>query len=79
VIVPRPGARQAEALLRHFGLSSAHLIGMRFAINVALGTAIVWHTLRALDDANPIWAVASMIAASDPEPDEARRISRPAS
>jgi len=74
VIVPRPGARHAEALLRHFGLSYAHLIGMRFAINVALGTAIVWHTLRALDDGNPIWAVASMIAASDPQPDEARRM-----
>jgi len=60
--------------MRHFGLSPADLVGMRFAINVALATAIVWHTLRAIDDSNPIWAVASMIAASDPQPVEARRM-----
>jgi len=60
--------------MRRFDLSYAHLLGMRFAINVALGTAIVWHTLRAIGDGNPIWAVASMIAASDPQPDEARRM-----
>ena len=60
--------------MRHFGLSPADLVGMRFAINVALATVIVWRTLRAIDDSNPIWAVASMIAASDPQPDEARRM-----
>jgi uncharacterized membrane protein YccC len=70
----RPGARQAEALMRRFGLSRADLVGMRFAINVALATTIVWNVLQALGDRNPIWAIASMIAASDPEPDEARRM-----
>jgi uncharacterized membrane protein YccC len=71
-----PGVRQAEALMRRFGLSQADLVGIRFAINVALGTTIVWHTLRALGDSNPIWAIASMVAASDPQPDEARRMFR---
>ena len=74
MIMTRPGVRQAEALMKRFGLSEAHLVGMRFAINVAIATTIVWHTLKAIGDSNPIWAIASMIAASDPDPDEARRM-----
>jgi len=54
----------------------ADLIGVRFAINVAIATTIVWHVLKAAGDSNPIWAIASMIAASDPQPDEARRMFR---
>src|SRR5689334_10888016 len=38
----RPGVRQAEALMKRFGLSPADLLGLRFAINVALATVIVW-------------------------------------
>jgi hypothetical protein len=74
MIMPRPGVHQAEALIKRFGLSPSHLIGMRFAINVAIATAIVWHVLNAVGNGNPIWAIASMIAASDPQPDEARRM-----
>ena len=76
MIMSRPGARKAEALMKRFGLSEAHLVGVRFAINVALATTIVWNTLRAIEDINPIWAIASMVAASDPQPDEARRMFR---
>ena len=76
VIMALPGARHAEALMRRFGLSHEHLVGIRFAINVALATTIVWHALQAIDDRNPIWAIASMVAASDPQPDEARRMFR---
>jgi len=47
---------------------------VRFAINVALATTIVWNVLQAVGDRNPIWAIASMIAASDPQPEEARRL-----
>jgi hypothetical protein len=64
----------AEALLNRFGLSSTHLVGLRFAINVALATTIVWNVLHAVGDRNPIWAIASMVAASDPQPEEARRL-----
>jgi hypothetical protein len=60
--------------MRRFGLSEAHLVGLRFAINVGIATTIVWNTLRAIGYGNPIWAIASMIAASDPQPDEARRM-----
>jgi uncharacterized membrane protein YccC len=72
----RPGARHAEALMRRFGLSQEHLVGIRFAINVALATMIVWDTLHAIGDSNPIWAIASMVAASDPQPDEGLRMFR---
>ena len=62
--------------MRRFGLAQEHLVGMRFAINVALATTIIWHVLRAFDDRNPSWAIASMLAASDPQPAEARRMFR---
>src|SRR5262245_35465168 len=66
----------AQALMERFGLSYTHLLGLRFAINVALGTTIVWIVLQSIGDPHPIWAIASMIAASDPEPQEARRMFR---
>ena len=69
----RPGVRWAEGVMQRFGLTVEDLIGMRFAINVGLGTIIVWQSLD-LAHRNPIWAIASMIAASDPHPDEARRM-----
>jgi uncharacterized membrane protein YccC len=73
---PRRGARQAEALRQRLGLSYEQIVGVRFAINVFIASSIVWFTLRAIDDSNPIWAIASMVAASDPEPVEARRMFR---
>ena len=72
----RPGARQTEALLTRFGLSPPDLLGLRFAINVALATGILWTVLQMLHVGNPIWSIASMIAASDPQPEEARRMFR---
>jgi len=60
--------------MMRLGLSYERMEGWLFAVNVALGTTIVWHTLRAFSDTNPIWAIASMIASSDPQPDEARRM-----
>ena len=70
----RPISVKAEALRQRLGLSYDHLIGIRFAINVAISTAIVWSTLKLIGDKNPIWAIASMVAASDPMPLEARRM-----
>jgi len=72
--MPRPGSRQAEALLKRLGLSYEHLLGMRFAVNVFIATTIVWYTLKQIGDTNPIWAIASMVAAADPQPEEARRM-----
>ena len=41
-------------------------LGVRFAVNVFLATIITWLLLRLSTRANPIWAVASMIASSEP-------------
>jgi uncharacterized membrane protein YccC len=52
------------------------LVGVRFAVNVWIASAIVWYTLRHIADTNPIWAIASMIASSEPEVKEAARMFR---
>src|SRR6516164_2116081 len=50
------------------------VLGLRFAINVFIGSTITWYTLSRFADTNPIWAIASMIAASDPQVNEAARM-----
>jgi uncharacterized membrane protein YccC len=52
------------------------LVGVRFALNVFIGTSIVWLVLKLIADTNPIWAIASMIAASDPQVKQAIRTFR---
>lgn len=52
------------------------LLGVRFAVNVFIGTTALWILLRLLADTNPIWAIASMIAASDPKIGQAVRTFR---
>jgi uncharacterized membrane protein YccC len=47
-------------------LREDHLLGVRFALNVFIASIIVWTTFRYVTDANPIWAMASMIASSEP-------------
>src|SRR6516165_8003655 len=42
------------------------LLGVRFAVNVFIATIIVWITLGFFTQASPIWAIASMIASSEP-------------
>jgi uncharacterized membrane protein YccC len=69
-------SRKARALLKRLGLSYDHVLGMRYAVNVFIATTIVWSTLKSVSDGNPIWAIASMVAASDPVPEEARRLFR---
>jgi uncharacterized membrane protein YccC len=59
---------------KRLGLSRDHLIAIRFSINVAVAATIVWGTLKSISDSNPIWAIASMVAASDPQPEEAKRM-----
>ena len=52
------------------------VFAVRFALNVFIGAAIVWHTLLYFDVSNPIWAVAAMIAATDPDVSVAARMFR---
>jgi uncharacterized membrane protein YccC len=58
-----------------FGLPR-DLTGVRFAVNVFIAATIVWYVLERIVDTNPIWAIASMVAASDPRVDEAARMFR---
>jgi uncharacterized membrane protein YccC len=50
------------------------LLGVRFAINVFIASAFTWYVLTRFADTNPIWAIASMVAASDPQVVEAARM-----
>lgn len=72
--MPAPLSQRAEQLMKRLGLTYEHVLAFRFAVNVAIATTIVWVTLRLIDDTNPIWAIASMVAASDPAPQEARKM-----
>jgi uncharacterized membrane protein YccC len=47
-------------------LREDNLLGLRFAVNVFIASIIVWITLRLFAHASPIWAIASMIASSEP-------------
>ena len=73
---PRAGARQAEALIRRLGISYETIVALRFSVNVFVATIIVWNTLGLVGVNKPIWAIASMIGASDPEFDQAREVFR---
>ncbi len=57
-------------------LLPADLLGVRFAVNVFVASAILWFLLRRVAETNPIWAIASMIAASEPQVREAVRMFR---
>ena len=57
-------------------LVTRDLLGVRFALNVLVASAILWYVLRRISDSNPIWAIASMIAASEPVVKEAARMFR---
>ena len=50
--------------------------GVRFAVNVFIGATALWLLLRFLADVDPIWAIASMIAASEPIVKDALRMFR---
>ena len=74
--LPPSWSGKANALMERLGLSYDDLLGIRFAVNVFIATMIVWSTLKLISDSNPIWAIASMVAAADPQPEEARRMFR---
>jgi len=52
------------------------ITGIRFAVNVFIGATLLWFLLKDVSDSNPVWAIASMIAASDPQVKEAARMFR---
>jgi uncharacterized membrane protein YccC len=74
---PRPEVGPGRTtLIDWFGAIQRDPVGIRFAVNVFIASTILWYTLERIIDTNPIWAIASMIAASDPEVREAARMFR---
>lgn len=57
-------------------LAAGDLLGVRFSVNVFIASAILWYLLRHVADTNPIWSIASMVAASEPQMKEAVRMFR---
>ena len=58
------------------GLATRDLLGVRFALNVFIASAILWYLLRHVADTNPIWSIASMVAASEPQVKDGARMFR---
>ena len=57
------------------GAVQRDIVGVRFAVNVFIGTTVTWYVLtHILDDENPIWAIASMVSACDSQLKESVRI-----
>jgi Fusaric acid resistance protein-like len=63
-----PGVKLSDRFL------ADDLLGVRFAVNVFVGTTLVWLGLKLVSDTSPIWAIASMIAATDPVVQQAERV-----
>jgi uncharacterized membrane protein YccC len=40
--------------------------GVHYAVSMFIATALLWFLLRRMMDSNPIWAISSMVATSDP-------------
>jgi len=51
-------------------------IAWRFAANVFIGSIFVWVVLREFEGVSPIWAIAAMVASTDPQMDVATRMIR---
>ncbi len=48
-------------------------LGVHFAVNIFVATTVLWLLLRLAAGLDPIWAISSMIAASDPNVKQAFR------
>ena len=42
-------------------------LGVHLALNIFVGSTLLWLLLRVIAGLNPIWAIASLVAASDPQ------------
>jgi uncharacterized membrane protein YccC len=40
--------------------------GVHYAVSIFFATAILWFLIRQMSEVNPVWAISSMVATSDP-------------
>jgi len=50
--------------------------GIHYAVSIFFATALLWFLLRMMTEVNPIWAISSMVATSDPSMKQAVMILR---
>lgn len=43
------------------------LRGVHYAVNIFVATTVLWIIVDVIGDTNPIWAISSMVATSDPQ------------
>jgi uncharacterized membrane protein YccC len=43
------------------------LRGVHYAANIFLATTVLWIVVKVYGDSNPVWAISSMVATSDPQ------------
>ncbi len=55
--------------------AESDLLGLRLALNIFFGTIVLWLLIRSLE-LDPLWAISSMIAASEPKVPEALKFFR---
>ena len=48
-------------------LREDQLRGVHYALNIFVATTVLWYVVKVHGDANPIWAISSMVATSDPQ------------
>ena len=41
--------------------------GVHYAVSIFFATAILWFLIHHMSEANPVWAISSMVATSDPQ------------
>lgn len=41
--------------------------GIHYAVSIFVATTVLWIVVKEIGDANPIWAISSMVATSDPQ------------
>ena len=41
--------------------------GVHYAVSLFIATTVLWIVVKGIGDANPIWAISSMVATSDPQ------------
>ncbi len=56
---------QVRASLERFIKGDMH--GVHYAVSMAIATAVLWFTVHHLAKSNPVWAISSMVATSDPQ------------
>jgi uncharacterized membrane protein YccC len=45
----------------------AAMRGVHYAVSMFVATTVLWILVKKIGDANPIWAISSMVATSDPQ------------